>query len=181
MKKKAIIFFFIIFIQVIYAVNLPGPKNDQLYTEFKSTRTSPYLKRPMSSSGYIVMNGKENFLFKQQKPVEINVRKDGEHMTLKIGNNPAVEINPDSGGDNIAFLFNNDGNLDKYYDITQSVSQGYDEYLVIPKKKSKIEKIIVQGKENIVISIILNFYDRSVITYTFKNTRTGTPPDEKYF
>jgi outer membrane lipoprotein-sorting protein len=181
MKKKSVILFFLNFLLFIYPETLPQPKNDQLYTEFTAKRTSTYLKKPVTGNGYIVMNGKNNFLFRQNTPVLIDVRKKGESLTLKINNNDPIEISSGSDNDNIAFLFDNPINLEKNYYISKTVSAGLDEFLVVPKKASKIEKIILTATGDMIRTLNVYFRDKTVVNYEFRNTKTGTIPDEKLF
>ena len=64
MNKKLI--FLILFLHcfvLIFSQTLPQPENNQLYTEFISYRTAEYLKNPIISTGYIVMDGRDKFLF----------------------------------------------------------------------------------------------------------------------
>jgi hypothetical protein len=161
--------------------SLPQPKNDRLYSEFTARRSAPYLKRPLLSSGYIAMNGKDKFIFKQTKPSVIEVRKKEDRLTLKINNNAPMEINSNSNGDNISFIFDSPENLEKYYDITKTSADGNDEYQIVPKTRAKVDRIILTGIGDIILTIDIFFTDKSDILFEFKNTKTGTAPDEKYF
>jgi hypothetical protein len=181
MKKILFIFILLNLFMFINSENFPQPKNDQLYAEFTAKRTSVYLKQPVTSSGYIVMNGKNNFLFRQNKPVSIDVRRKNDSLTLKINNNEPVEIGSGPDSDNIAFIFNDPENLEKNYYITMTLSGGVNEYLVVPKKASKIEKIIAMASGDVIRTLNIYFRDKTVLSYEFRNTKTGTAPDEKLF
>jgi hypothetical protein len=166
---------------VLFSETLPQPKNAQLYTEFNSKRTAPFLKKPITSSGYIVMDGKSNFLYKQTNPFNIEVRKKGSKLTFKKDKSEAITLPPTASGDNIAFLFEGDETFLENYDITKKAASNKDLYSIIPKKSEKVKEIQITGNDDKFESIKLIFNDKSEIFYEFKNTVTGTPPDEKLF
>jgi len=166
---------------VFFAETLNLPKNSQLYTEFKSVKTAKFLKKPLASSGYIVMNGKNNFLYKQTEPFSLEVRKKGLKIILKKDKMDPIEIPSTANGDNIAFLFEGDEAVMSNYNISKKAVSEKDFYTITPKQTGKIKEISIVGKDDKYESIKLLFTDNSTITYDFKNTTTGTPPDEKYF
>jgi len=164
----------------MYSQTLPFPKNDMLYTEFVSYKKASYLKNPIKTVGYIVMNGNGNFLFKQISPIVIEVRKKDGRLTFKKENSQPIEIPNSPGGENIAFLFDKNSNYSNFI-ITKNVKNNKDFFLVVPKNQDKIEKIEIVSNDDKIESIILFFKDKSSMTYDFKNTVTGIVPDEKYF
>ena len=122
MKKLVSIFLFFVLFS-IYSQNLttlPHPKNSMLYTEFVSYKKATYLKKPIEMVGYIVMNGENNFLFKQTKPILIEVRKNNNKLTFKKESSPPIEIPNSPNGENIAFLFDKNTNYDGF-NITKSL------------------------------------------------------------
>lgn len=183
MKFYLIVLLFItVFNLFSETVNLPMPLNFQLYTEFTAVKTSKFLKKPLQYTGYIAMDGKNNFIYKHTKPVEIIVRKSGTKLTYKTNSSGEIDISGSSSGsgDNIAFIF--DENVSKDYEITKkSLVSGEFEFTMIPKKVHKILQVKITSKDDKFITIDMYFSDKSLLKYTFSNTVTGSPPDSKYF
>ncbi len=159
---------------------LPKPKNAMLYTEFDFVRTSKYLKKPVTGSGYIAMEGQDKFIFRQNSPVRIVVRKNGRKMTFQKEDAQPVEIDPKSGGD-VMFLFDSDESINSRFDISAKRQDGRMLYSLVPKSDERIKSISVIAKGDRVEKIEINFANDSSLAYTFKNTVTGTAPGEKYF
>ncbi|HPO48898.1 MAG TPA: hypothetical protein PLO89_01100 [Spirochaetota bacterium] len=178
--KKIIFLFFAFFNLSLYSQTLPYPDGDALYSEYTSLRSAVYLKKPLVSYGYIVMKGAKNFLFKQTAPIVIEVRQKGDKLTFKKEDTQPIEIPNTQSGDNIAFLFDKDSSLDNF-NVSKSFSNGKDFYLIVPKKIDKVTKIELVSKKDKVETIKLFFKDKTLLTYEFKNTVTGTLPDEKLF
>ncbi|OHD24411.1 MAG: hypothetical protein A2Y34_04165 [Spirochaetes bacterium GWC1_27_15] len=182
---KKIIFVFLLFIVTIslYSQKIPHPKNSMLYTEFTAYKSALYLKKPIVSSGYIAMNGLDKFIFKQTKPIVIEVKKRENRMFFKREGMNEIEISGNNdNSDNIAFLFStNEDDLKKNFKIEQITTNGKQKYTVTPFKPTKVEKIEVIGIDDKIENIKIFFKDKSTILYEFKNTITGTSPNEKYF
>lgn len=181
MKKNLLFLLFILIGSFIFPETLPQPKNMQLYTDFKAEKKAVFLKKPLISSGYIVINGKNNFIFKQIIPFSLEVRKKDNKLTYKKDKMDPVELPESASGDNIAFLFEGDESILANYNITKKFENSLDYFTIIPKQIGKIKEILVSAKEDKLITIKLNFTDKSSIFYTFQNTVTGIAPDEKYF
>lgn len=173
-----IIFLFLNFI-IFPQEDLPQPKNSRLFTEFVSYRYAPYLKKPLTGTGYIVMDGKNRFIFKQVKPVIIEVKKIDDKTTFKRGNTEPIEVNEMEN--ELFFLFGDQTNIRRIYDISKKVINNKDNYYVVPKNKKDISNIFIVGIEDKFERIEINFNDNSKIIYEFKNTVTGIKPDEKFF
>ena len=179
MYRRIIFIIFIFFNLNIFSQQLPQPKNDQLYTEFISSRYASYLKKPLIGSGYIAKDGKDKFIFKQIKPVNLEIKKMNNKVTYKRGTSDPVEI---SNVDNeLFFLFDDPEKTGQFYNIDKKVVNKKDNYYLAPKDKQNISRIIIIGIEDIIERIEIYFSDNSKIIYDFKNTVTGKKPDEKYF
>ena len=180
MNKKLI--FLILFLHcfvLIFSQTLPQPENNQLYTEFISYRTAEYLKNPIISTGYIVMDGRDKFLFKQDEPISIEIKKNNNIITFKKNGMQAIQV--DSLSDDFTFLFDDPEKLKQKYFITKKNINNKEEYSVIPKQKENINQIIIITSGDKIEKIDINFNDKTNLVYNFKNTITGTKPDEKYF
>jgi len=180
MKSKIILsLLFINFL--IHSVELPHPKNDCLYTEFDSYRYAKFLKKPIAGTGYIVMDGKDRFVFIQTKPLHVEIRKNGDRVMYKKGNGMAVDVS--NMAMDMFFLFEEQDTLNANYDISKNAISDKDEYIVTPKDiiNQNLKYIRIIGKLDVFESVELFFNDESKILYIFKNTITGSKPDEKYF
>jgi len=181
MKKIILLIILFISVNIIYSQNIPQPKNNQLYTEFTSTRTAKYLKKPLTANGFIVMDGLNNFLFKQTDPVLIEIKKIKGKITYKKGDNDPIEI--DSKAQEFLIIFDNPENINKNFDIKKEIINKKDFYTVTPKNGSNenIIKILITAVEDKIEIIEIYFTNGSKHTYKFRNTVTGKKPDEKYF
>jgi hypothetical protein len=183
--KRILIVSFIAFNVLIFSQELPHPKDQQLYTEFTSQRMAAYLKKPIISEGYIVMNGSERFTFKQSKPTLIEIKKTGGKIIYKRENMDPIVM--DASGqmtadtDNIMFLFSNDQNIKDKFEINIKKINEKDEFTIIPNKKEKVDKITVMAIDDKIESIRIQFLNKSTLVYQFKNTVTGVVPDDKFF
>lgn len=180
MKKFIILLILFYSINIIVlSRNLPQPQNNQLYTEFNSVRTAPYLKRSIKGSGYIAMDGKEKILFKQEKPLNIEVRKTGIEVTFKRGKMEPINI--DLQDNDIMLIFSDVEKLQENYTIDTTKKNNKDTFRLTPKKETRIKEIIIISN-NINIEKLEIFYkDKSTLVYTFHNTITGIKPDERLF
>lgn len=180
MFRRLIIIIFLLSNFIIFSQEqLPQPKNDQLYTEFVSYRYASYLKKPLAGSGYIAMDGKNKFIFKQIKPVIIEIKKNENKTTFKRGATEPIEI--DEMENELFFLFGEQKNINQIYDISKKVINNKDNYYIVPKEKQNISNITLIGLDDKIEKIEIFFNDNSKIIYEFKNTVTGIKPDEKYF
>ena len=126
------------------------------------------------------MNGNKNFLFKQTKPILIEVRQKNGKLTFQKEKAQPVEIPNSQSGDNVAFLFDKNSSFENY-NLSKTIQNNKDFFLVIPKKVEKVNKIEIISTSDKIESIKFYFHDKTTLVYEFKNTVTGTPPDEKLF
>jgi hypothetical protein len=178
-NKSGLIILFLFLTFFLFPVDLPQPKNGELFTEFDSFRYAKFLKKPIAGNGYIAMDGKEKFVFIQEKPLHVEIRKNLDKVTYKKGFNMPVDISNMSM--DMFFLFEEPDVLNANYDISKNSINDRDEYTITPKQKSNLKFLKVTGKEDIFEKVELYFNDDSRIIYIFNHTVTGVKPDEKYF
>jgi hypothetical protein len=160
---------------------IPYPDNDMLYTEFTAVRTSPWLKKGMKSSGYLAMNGLDRFIFNQLEPVPLIITRNGDEILFKKGAMKAVAVSADLIENQVFLFFDRNSGLTEKYDISTTPQEDKTLYTVTPRSEDTFEKITFTGKRDIIYTITILFNDGSTLNYTFSNSVTGTPPDERYF
>jgi hypothetical protein len=185
-KKYILTIIFLGLILPLFSQAIPHPKNDRLYTDFTCYRYAAYLKKPIISTGFIAMDGQANFLFKQISPLLIEIRKTGDKIIYKRGDQAPMEFSASSGGavgttNSIIFLFDDSGKIKDKYNIVKKSLDGKDEYTVTPKEKEAVKQIFITAVEDRIETIKMYFADNTSYLYEFKNTVTGVKPDEKYF
>lgn len=164
---------------MVFSADLPQPKNNRLYTEFVSYRTANYLKKTIISSGYIVMDGKSRFLFKQIEPLDIEIRKNEDKITYKREDMEPVEV--DTVSNAIIFIFDDPEKLKEKYTIEKTIKNNVDVYSIMPKGKDEIKSILIIGIEDKIQEVMVFFKNKTELIYKFSNTVTGTKPDEAHF
>jgi hypothetical protein len=177
--KKIYIVYFILTSFLLFSLELPKPKNDQLFAEYDSYRYSKFLKKPITGSGYLAMDGKDRFVFIQLKPLIVEIRKNGGRITYKKGSNMPIDIS--NMAMDMFFLFETDENISINYNVIKTAGSEMDSYEIIPKAEQNLLKIKVTAKEDKVEKIEILFKDDSKIVYFFRNVFTGRKPDEKNF
>jgi hypothetical protein len=163
----------------LFSLELPRPKDDRLFAEYESYRYAKFLKKPITGSGYIAMDGKDKFAFIQIKPVSVEIKKSGDRTTYKKGSNMPVDISGMSM--DMFFLFESDEKISAGYNVVKSAGSDFDNYDITPKTADNITNIKVKAKEDKVEKIEIFFKDGGKIIYIFKNIVTGVKPDERYF
>lgn len=171
------------------AMEIPVPENHYLFTKFEFERTAPFLRNPVKGEGIIVMSGKDRFLFNQIKPVEIKIIMNQGSVSYQKGDAKPIVMSgmpDDMDNGNIAVLFSGDTErINEFFNIEYKKENGKDYFLLKPLSDNKqfrtVDSIdIISSKDKIEI-IKLNYKNRSVLKYVFKDTVTGIMPDEKYF
>lgn len=170
----------------MWAQSLPKPDKDYLYTEFSSVRKLKYIKKPIVSSGYIAMNGKEDFIYRQETPTLLEIKKIGDAAFYKKANIDPIQIdlsksNFDESYSVIFLFYGDDKTVGEYFDITKTFADNLDNYKILPKKQGTIKLISATGLGDKLHSIDMIYADGSTLSYKFSNSVTGTKPDEKYF
>ena len=178
MKIKIILFLFFLTL-VLSSIEIPQPRNGELFREFNSYRYARYLKKPIHGTGYIAMDGKDRFVFVQTKPIMVQIKKINDRITYKKGFNMPIDVS--NMAMDMFFLFEDQDVLKSNYDITKNFINNKDEYRIVPKEKNNLTIIKVTAIEDKVEIVELDFKDDAKIIYNFKNTVTGVKPDEKYF
>ena len=169
------------YLQNLYTIELPHPENDQLYTDFVSYRFANYLKKPIIGNGYIVMDGKNKFLFKQIDPINIEIRKVDDKILYKVKDNQPIEISNDQD-ENIMFIFYNSDLSNKNFDIQKKLNNNNKDFFnIIPKEKKNIINIEIISMLDKVEKITIYFINNSTLIYEFKNSITGKKPSEQFF
>ncbi len=170
----------------IWAQSLPKPDKDYLYTEFSSVRKLKYVKKPIVSGGYIAMNGKEDFIYRQVTPTLLEIKKIGDTAFYKKANIAPIQIdlsksNFDESYSVIFLFYGDDEAVSEYFDITKTFANNLDNYKITPKKQGTIKLISATGLGDKLYSIDMTYADGSTLSYRFTNSVTGTKPDDKYF
>ncbi len=187
-KKIVIVLFLLLLCFSICAEdinNILHSANRELYTDFVAVRMSPYLKKPKVSFGYIVAD-RDKFLFKQTKPIKMEVRQENGVLTIKLPGDSEIVIDGSSEeySDDVMFLFDSAFDLNDNFVIKKDVVGDKDYYELLPNKpklSKKISLISLVVKGDSLESMTLTFKNRSTISYEFKNTITGVKPDESLF
>jgi hypothetical protein len=160
-------------------------KNRKLYTDFVAVRVSPYLKKPKVSFGYIVADG-DRFVFKQTRPVKMEIRQENDLLTIKMPGNSEIVIDSDSNeySDDIMFLFDTRFDLRDNFIVKRDTINNRDHYELIPTKPKLARKILLISLvviEDRLESMKLTFKNKSSISYEFKNAIVGETPNEEFF
>jgi len=174
---------------ILFSNDIPVPENNYLYTDFTFERTSPFLKKPVTGSGRILMDGKNHFIFKQIKPVLITIKKISGEISFQKGDAKPITINAmsdDMDNGNIAILFSGDSaRISELFKLTHSTIQGKDYFELIPRESmlslKTIQIIHIVSKADKIENIKIEYKNKSTITYSFFNAVTGIKPDEKNF
>ncbi len=185
-------FFYLLFLSmtlILFSKDIPVPDNNYLYTDFTFERTSPFLKKPVTGSGRIVMDGKDNFIFKQIKPVLIIIKKIAGEISFQKGDAKPIIINAmsdDMDNGNIAILFSGDSaRISELFKVTYSAIHGKDNFELIPRDDTGSLKtiLLIHIISNIdkIEKIKIEYKNKSTITYSFFNAITGIKPDEKNY
>lgn len=188
MKKNKIIFCIIVkllFLKIfIFSQQLPVPKNYQLFTKYNSIQHSKFFKKEIKSSGYLIMDGKDTFLFKQELPVRVVIKKIGDRIIYKKGDNSSIDIDIPDDKKSIFMIFQNSNNIYKYYNVVSSKIDNKNKFkfTITPIKNviNGIDKITMIAVEDKIQQMTL-FYKTGYLEYFFNSTITGTKPDKKYF
>lgn len=181
-KKTIFCFTFLLCAGFIFAQQLPTPKNNQMYTEYTSEKKVKYVKKPIISTGKIIMFDKNSFVFTQDSPAAFTVTKKNNTITYKRPNMSAMQFdaNDKSFTENSDFqimsFFDGNASIDTFYNIQQNVADGINHYVVTPKNPSKISEIRITAQDDKLSTLIIVFSDNSTLKYTFKNTITGVKP-----
>ncbi len=180
-KRYLLIFVFIILANAAFSVTLPTPANNQMYTEYVCEKKLAYVKKPIVSTGRILMFGKEKFVYTQDSPVTFTVSKDKDIITYSRPNARAMTFDASdksftaaSDFQVVAFLGGED--LGEHYEITKTSFENVDHYRIVPKKIDKIKEIRATAQGDKLSTLIILFADNSTMKYTFKNTVTGVEP-----
>jgi hypothetical protein len=160
---------------------LPKPLNDNLYTEYQASQTSPLIKKPLQSSGYIAMKGQDLFIFRQIKPAPMKIRVIKREIFLTVKNQKPVRL-PSGDQMNPLFVLFSDGiNDSPDYRIRETREGDMEKYEIIPADKTSFTRITAYGSGDKMKTVVIELANRTTITYQFTNTQTGTQPDEKLF
>lgn len=188
---KAKILYIILFINFTYLLfsqnKLPIPKDYKLYTDFVCYKKTKYLKKETITTGYIAMDGKNKFIYKQINPFVIEIRKRNNTILYKRENfnEITIEISDTNHNDVDIFiisLFNSEEkDFENNFFITKEVIKDYDYYKIIPKNTKYIKEIKAKGIDDKLTEIIITYIDNSLLRYEFKNVKTGKSIDENLF
>lgn len=181
--KNLTILFILLFCSFFpaYTIELPVPENDMLYTEFICTTSSPYLKEKIVSSGIIVMNGKNKFLYRQDKPKKIILKKINEDVTFETETGIVTRLNSSIIYNEIMLLFDSPEHAGEVFFISLIEHKDQNEYKIIPKTDSPVENILLFARGDKISSIEISFKNRTRSVYTFYNTQTGKIAGDSYF
>lgn len=187
MKRVILLpFFYLTFsFFMLISQDLPYPKNSQLYTEYICYKYTPYLKKPVISTGYIALNGGDKFIFRQLTPVEFYVKKINEKRVIKRANMDEITLT-DSGANSeydFSFLFDSSIDISKNFVVEKKLLNEKDkiEFLLAPLKKSIYTKITLIAYEDKIEKLELYLTNKTILKYEFKNTITGKEIDKKIF
>ncbi|MCH5150330.1 MAG: outer-membrane lipoprotein carrier protein LolA [Spirochaetales bacterium] len=168
---------------------IPFPKNGQLYTEYTSRKSSPYIKKVIESTGWIAKDG-DKFAFFQETPSVLKVVNKGDEMSLKIGNNKPMKmkITADSATEysDIGLLFTDDAaQIDRTFSISSEKIGSKTRYFLKPKGDNKVigklEFMRFVSTQDKLEKLEIKYKNGTAIEFTFFNTVTGEDVDEKKF
>jgi len=187
-KKNILILLIILLSFSLYSEDISklfNSRNKKLYTDFVAVRVSPYLKNPKVSFGYIVADG-DRFVFKQTKPVRMEIRQENSILTIKLPNNSEIVVDSSSNeySDDVIFLFDTNFDFNDNFIIKNYVVNDKNHYELVPTKPKLSKKIALVSLitlEDRLESMKLTFKNGSSITYDFKNTVVGETPNEDLF
>ncbi|HOJ64478.1 MAG TPA: hypothetical protein PLE45_08660 [Spirochaetota bacterium] len=183
MKVNYLILLFICGSFLFSQNRLPVPKDYKLYTEFISYKKFKYLKKESISTGYIAMNGKDKFIYKQLAPFVIEIRKKDNNLYYKRENMNEIIIDiTNSSQFDIAIFFNlDDKEFNENFVITKNKINNTDHYNIIPKNNSYVTNITAKGNDYKLEELTIFYKDGSFLRYEFKNTKTGMDIDSNLF
>lgn len=191
MKK----FFLSIFLFAVFTVFaqeadiIPFPKNGQLYTEYTSRKSSPYVKKVIESTGWLAKDG-DAFAFVQETPSVIKMVTKGDEITLKIGNNKPMKMKTTADSavefNEISLLFTNDTEqVNRIFSINSENVGSKTRYFLQPKVNSgavgKLEFMRFVSIQDKLEKLEIKYKNGTVIEFKFFNTVTGEDIDEKKF
>ncbi|MBQ1998474.1 MAG: hypothetical protein II258_04150 [Spirochaetales bacterium] len=190
MKKLFLLsFLFLSFFVFGQDVSIPRPKNELLYTEYTSRKSSPYIKKIIESTGWIAKDG-ENFAFFQETPSLLKVVNKGDEMSLKIGNNKPMKMKKSAAGNGefneVNILFTADtAELNRVFAINCEAAGEKMRYFLQPKSKDgaigKIEYMRFVSIDDKLEKLEMKYKNGTVLEFKFFNTVTGEFIDEKKF
>ena len=172
-----------------FAADFPRPANNMMFTEYISEKKMRYVKKPIISSGKIIMYNQDELVYTQDEPSAFVVTKTAKSVTYQRDKMSPVRIDfrdaQSSGGQDfgVIALFGDDDEVNRYYDIDVTDESGVSHYVITPKQASKIKQMNALAVGDKLSSLIIFYNDGSTLKYTFRNTVTGTKPAdyEKYF
>lgn len=185
--KTRLVLIISICVQVICAKELPVPDHYFLYTDFSSQRSSPFLKKTVDGSGYIVMNGKEEFAFKQKTPAEITIVRKNGVISFRKGNAAPIIIassSEDAENSALTLLFSGDTEkIHEIFSIEENTYEEMDQFTLTPKEGQKtfasISSIFIESSGDKIKKMELHYKNKTSLSYQFYNSVTGKVPDEK--
>lgn len=157
------------------------PEKGRLYTEFTCITTSPYVKNEVVSSGIIVVAGENRFLYRQDKPKKLIIKKIDDNMTLETGEGTVTPVSSSVIPEEIMLLFEVNADVEEKFEIVMTEHPSHNEYKITPREKSPVQTIFLYAAGDKVSSIRIHFKNRTKIVYTFHNTITGAGAGDKYF
>jgi hypothetical protein len=152
-----------------------------MYTEYVCEKKLAFVKKPIVSTGKIIMFSQEKFVYTQDSPVVFTVAKDKDIITYTRPNSRPMtfDASDKTFADNSDFQivsFFDGADLSDDYDITITSFENVDNYRIVPKKAGKIKEIRATAQGDKMSTLIIYFADNSTMKYTFKNTVTGIKP-----
>lgn len=180
---------FAVFIVSAQEASIPFPKNGQLYTEYTSRKSSPYIKKVIESSGWLAKDG-DKFAFFQETPSVIKVVNVGDEMSLKIGNNKPIKMKAEADSaaefSDINLLFSGDPEqVNRIFSINSENVGSKMRYFLQPKNGSgavgKLEFMRFVSTQDKLEKLEIKYKNGTAIEFKFFNTVTGESIDEKKF
>lgn len=180
---------FAAFIASAQEASIPFPKNGQLYTEYTSRKSSPYIKKVIESSGWIAKDG-DKFAFFQGTPSVIKVVSNGDEMTLKIGNNKPIKMKAAADStvefNDINLLFTDDTEqVNRTFSINSENIGSKMRYFLQPKVNGgavgKLEFMRFVSTQDKLEKLEIKYKNGTEIEFKFFNTVTGENVDEEKF
>lgn len=180
---------FVSFIASAQEVSIPFPKNGQLYTEYTSRKSSPYMKKVIESSGWIAQDG-DKFAFYQETPSVMKVVNNGDEITLKIGNNKPMKMKAPAGSEGefngMNLIFTGDTQeINRTFNINSENAGSKVRYFLQPKVGGgaigKLESMYFVSTQDKLEVLEIKYKNGTEIKFKFFNTVTGEHIDEKKF
>lgn len=184
-----LIFLSVTFFAMSEDIAIPRPKDDLLYTEYTSRKSSPYIKKVIESSGWLAKDG-EKFAFYQDTPSVMKVVNKGDEMSLKIGNNKPMKMKVSAAGggeySDVNILFTADtAEINRIFTINCEAVGSKMRYFLQPKVKDgavgKLEFMRFVGTGDKLEKLEMKYKNGTMIEFKFFNTVTGESIDEKKF